>query len=197
MLEVILLSIFFGVLYIRRVNILTILVMLSVPVFKPLYFLLKACGLSVAWDVSAGLVLFCETEQGREYLLIRYPSGHFDYARGHLEVGETKKEAALREVREETGIQDVRFFDKEFHTKFFYMAKGNERERRISQEKGVMIFKEVYVYPGKVVSKTVQLSHEHTEYVWLPYEEALTKVTFENAKRILRETETYIRSQEN
>lgn len=169
---------------------------MSLPVFKPLYFLLKVLGFPVAWDVSAGLVLFCETEAGREYLLIRYPSGHFDYARGHLEAGESKKEAALREVREETGNQSVRFFDKEFHSKFFYRAKGHERERRLSEGRGVIIFKEVYLYPGKVADQDVRLSHEHTEYVWLPYEEALAKVTFENAKRVLRETEAYLRSQE-
>lgn len=167
---------------------------MQLPVWKPLYFLLKVCGLPVAWDVSAGLVLFCETQHGREYLLIRYPSGHFDYARGHLEDGETKKEAALREVEEETGIREVQFFDKEFHTKFFYTAAGNERQRRLSEGKGVIIFKEVYVYPGKVANKNVRLSHEHTEYVWLPYEQALAKVTFDNAKRVLAETEAYLRS---
>ena len=168
---------------------------MQLPVFKPLYFLLKILGFSVAWDISAGVVLFCETEHGREYLLIRYPSGHFDYARGHLEAGETKKEAALREVQEETGIESVQFFDKEFHSKFFYIAKGNERERRQSEGRGVIIFKEVYLYPGKVANKNIRLSHEHTEYIWLPYEEALTKVTFGNAKRVLRETEAYLRSQ--
>lgn len=165
---------------------------MQLPVFKPLYYLLKILGFSVAWDISAGVVLFCETGRGREYLLIRYPSGHFDYARGHLEGSETKKEAALREVEEETGIREVQLYDKEFHSKFFYVAKGNERERRISEKKGVTIFKEVYVYPGKVANKDVRLSYEHTEYVWLPYEEALVKVTFANAKRILTETETYL-----
>ena len=167
---------------------------MRLPVWRPLYFLLKACGLPVAWDISAGVVLFCETERGREYLLIRYPSGHFDYARGHLEAGETKKEAALREVREETGIREVQFFDKEFHTKFFYVAKGGERERRIPDGKGVIIFKEVFMYPGKVANKDIRLSHEHTEYVWLPYQEALAKVTFENAQRVLAETEAYLSS---
>lgn len=173
----------------------TFLSVMHLPVSKPLYLLLKACGFPVAWDISAGVVLFYETGQGREYLLIRYPSGHFDFARGHLEIGETKKEAALREVQEETGVEKVQFFDKEFHTKFFYVARGNERERRQSEKKGVIIFKEVYVYPGKVADKNVRLSHEHTEYVWLPYEEALAKVTFGNAKRVLAETEAYLRSQ--
>jgi 8-oxo-dGTP pyrophosphatase MutT (NUDIX family) len=165
---------------------------LSLPVFRPLYSFLKILGLPVAWDISAGIVLFCETQHGREYLLIRYPSGHFDYARGHVEAGETKKEAALREVQEETGIEEVQFFDKEFHTKFFYVARGHERERRMSEKKGVIIFKEVYLYPGKVANQDVRLSHEHTEYVWLPYEAALEKVTFDNAKRILSETEAYL-----
>lgn len=168
---------------------------MRLPVSKPLYLCLRFLGFPVAWDVSAGVILFFETAPGnREYLLIRYPSGHFDFARGHLEGTETKKEAALREVEEETGIQNVKLFNYELHSKFFYYAKGQEYERRKRDGKGTIIFKEVFMYPGQVENQTIRLSHEHTEFVWLPYKEAYAKVTFNNAKAILQKTEEYIKN---
>ena len=63
---------------------------------------------------------------------------------------------------------DVKFHDGEPLERFcqsLRIARGNERERRMSEKKGVIIIKEVYVYPGKVANRDIRLSHEHTEYV--------------------------------
>ena len=84
------------------------------------------------------------------------------------------------------------YFEKEMKTKFFYIAKGRERERRRGEGRGTWIFKEVFMYPGEVPSKLVALSDEHLEYLWLPYREAVAKVTFPNAKNLLRETEAWL-----
>ena len=40
---------------------------------------------------------------------------------------------------------------------------------------------------GRTDNPRVRLSHEHTGYRWLEYEEALEVLTFENAKKVLRE----------
>lgn len=171
---------------------------MRLPVNRTLYRVLGFFGFPVAWDVSAGAIIFWEGDGTREYLLLCYPSGHFDYPRGHVEASETNEEAARREVREETGIEGVKvFLEKEMRTKFFYVAKGREEEHRKKEGRGVWIFKEVFMYPGQVPNKRVSLSHEHSEYVWLPYQEALEKVTFKNAKNLLRETETWLQREES
>ena len=60
---------------------------------------------------SAGIVLFCEKGDTKMFLLLRYPSGHWDFIKGKIEKNEQPKEAALREAREETGITDIQFID--------------------------------------------------------------------------------------
>jgi dihydroneopterin triphosphate diphosphatase len=56
---------------------------------------------------SVQVVIFAETDRGREFLLLRRVSNHGGFwqsVTGSLEDGETHREAAVREVLEETGI---------------------------------------------------------------------------------------------
>jgi bis(5'-nucleosidyl)-tetraphosphatase len=165
---------------------------MRLPVFKPLYFLLKILGFPVVWEVSVGAVVFRELNAKRHYLLLHYPSGHYDFAKGHVEAGETEEMTLRRETEEETGIAKLEVFSFRVSIKYFYTAKGNEREKRIRSGKGLWIFKEVHFYPAKTDKDQVVISHEHIGSLWLPYEDALAKVTFENARRVLRETEEFL-----
>jgi len=148
--------------------------------------LLKICGLPVEWEVSVGSAIYRETEGGREYLLLQYPSGHYDFAKGHVEEGETEEETLRRETVEETGIDDLVVFPSRVSIRYYYVAKGNEKARREEEGRGIYIFKQVHFYPALTKTKEIQLSHEHIGYVWLPYKEAVEKVTFENARRVIR-----------
>lgn len=165
-----------------------------VPVIKPLYLLLKFLHLPVVWEVSVGAVIFREENGRRLYLLLHYPSGHLDFVKGHIESGETEEETLRRETEEEAGIRDLHIIRKRMNIRYFYSAKGNERARRLKHGRGIWIFKRVHFYPAKTTTITVNISHEHTGFVWLPYEEALAKVTFENARSVLMETETHLRA---
>ena len=56
-------------------------------------------------EFSCGAVIARQTENGREILLIRHVNGgHWAFPKGHMEGNETESETALREIREETGI---------------------------------------------------------------------------------------------
>src|SRR3978361_882574 len=77
-------------------------------------------------EFSAGFVLLRQTPGGPVYLLLDYGK-HWDYAKGHLEEGETAWQAAVRELREETGIRQVdrvSNFQREMHYVFFSPRKG-------------------------------------------------------------------------
>ena len=55
---------------------------------------------------SVQVVLFAETAAGRQFLLlrrVRHHGGFWQSVTGSLEGNETHKQAAVREVREETG----------------------------------------------------------------------------------------------
>ena len=146
-------------------------------------------GLPIAYEVSAGAVIFRNMpDKTWRFLLLRYRHCHWDFAKGHVEAGETLKEAARREIEEETGIADLRFVP-EFHerTHFFYVAKGSEWERRRKDGRGRWIFKTVHFFLAENTNEApVHLSDEHTDFLWLPFDKALEQATFENAKQLLR-----------
>jgi bis(5'-nucleosidyl)-tetraphosphatase len=162
--------------------------------FRLLHNTLKFFGCPVVWEVSAGAVVFREENGRRLYLLLHYLSGHFDFPKGHIESGETEEIALRRETMEETGIRDIKVFAKRISISYFYVAKGNEREKRLKSGRGLWIFKQVHFYPAQTSEREVRISREHIGFVWLSYEEALVKVTFTNARRILMETEAYLRA---
>ena len=71
-------------------------------------------------EISAGAVLYTRKQDGILYLLIKDFHGNYGFPKGHLEEGETLKEAAQREILEEVGIKT------EADTKF-RERKGSER----------------------------------------------------------------------
>lgn len=58
--------------------------------------------------LSAGVVVIRETTEGWRYLLLRAFT-HWDFPKGMVEAGEEPLAAAIREVREETLIEDLLF----------------------------------------------------------------------------------------
>jgi 8-oxo-dGTP pyrophosphatase MutT (NUDIX family) len=57
---------------------------------------------------SAGGVVFRRGERGVEILLLKHQGGKWMLPKGTIEPGETPEDVALREVREETGLSNVR-----------------------------------------------------------------------------------------
>ena len=165
---------------------------MNVPVSKYLYIFLRFFSFPAIWEKSVGAVVFRNIGGKRLYLLLHYPSGHFDFAKGHVEKGETEEMTLRRETEEESGIKDLEVFPHRVSIRYFYIAKGTEREKRLRKGQGIWIFKEVHFYPAETTTEEVTISHEHQGHVWENYESALKKVTFDNAKRVLRETEEYL-----
>lgn len=152
-------------------------------------------GLPIAYEVSAGAVVFRRREGGAmEFLLLRYPHGHWDFAKGHVEAGETLEEAAEREIQEETGLGQLRLISG-FHrrTFFWYRAKGTERDRRLHEGRALFILKTVHFFLVEASSSPVTLSHEHMDFVWLSLDAAIERATFENAKQLLRKAGEQLR----
>ena len=62
-------------------------------------------------ETSAGMVLFRKEDSKILFLLLHYPSGHWDFVKGKIEEGESTHETAIREAKEETGITDITFLE--------------------------------------------------------------------------------------
>lgn len=134
-------------------------------------------------EKSCGIVVFREHEGKRKFLVLHYPSGHWDFAKGHVEEGESEKETATRELLEETGIADIIFIDG-FREQISYEFKV----------RGNLISKEVIFFLAKTDLKDIHLSHEHKGSMWLPYEEAFNRATFDNAKNLLKKANEFLKT---
>ena len=133
-------------------------------------------------ETSVGVVLYRRQNLNNMFLLLKYPAGHWDFAKGHKEAGETNKQTALRELHEETGIKNIIFL-KGFEKRIFYSYRHAGRLMR----------KQVIFFMGRTIEKDVRLSDEHTAYAWLDYQESLQRVTFNNAKRVLGSAHKFLK----
>jgi len=138
------------------------------------------------YEYSAGYLVFRLEDGQRQYLILHYPSGHFDFAKGHLEAGESNIQAALRELTEETGIEQIDTVDG-FEQSIIYTFRRKEG----------MVEKKVTFFLAETRENAIKISDEHQGFLWLPYEQALTKITFENARSILRAAEKFVSEQKN
>jgi mutator protein MutT len=128
---------------------------------------------------SAGIIIYKKENDTILYLLLKYIGGHWDFPKGKMEPGETKQQAALRELKEETNLTAQ--IDDNFEETIQYVFMYN-REKTT---------KTVYFFTGQALTTDVKLSHEHTDYAWLPYQNALEQLTYDNAKEILNLADQY------
>lgn len=132
-------------------------------------------------EKSCGVLLFRVKDGTILYLLLHYPSGHWDLPKGHVEKGESEHETAARELLEETGIADINFI-KGFREEISYEYK---RAKKLSN-------KQVVFFLAKTELEDIKLSHEHKGFKWLPYGPAFNKLTFDNAKNLLKKAKKFL-----
>ena len=131
---------------------------------------------------AAGIILFRNTEAGREYLLLHHipeHGNHWSFPKGRVDPGEISLEqTARREVAEETGITE------------FLLIPGfaviSEYKTADDRDKIVTFFL-ASTQTGEVI-----LSHEHQAYAWLPYGKARERLTFPVTKEILDKAEKFL-----
>ena len=115
-------------------------------------------------------------------LLLQYPQGHWSFPKGHVEVGDSDHHhTALRELTEETGI-----------TKVTIDHGWKKRTEYTFSRKGRKIPKQVFWYLAETNQLDVQLSHEHTNFLWLELDQAEQQVTFEQEKSLVKSARDYL-----
>jgi len=125
-------------------------------------------------ETSAGIIIFRKEGSKVLFLLLHYPSGHWDFVKGKMEEGESTHETAVREAKEETGITDITFL-KDFEEWIKYDF----------QYQGELVHKKVVFFLAETKTKEVMISHEHLDYTWMDYNTSMEKTTFDNAKTVL------------
>jgi len=147
------------------------------------------------FEKSIGAIVFRKEGDKIFYLLLRCPGkrsrsgygGYFSFVKGHQERGETYTETMVRELKEETGFENVEiipgFIEKEeYFFRDIYQNKKNPP----------LIKKQVVYFLVNSREKKVRVSFEHDDYKWSPYKEALKLLGFNNDKRILEKANRYL-----
>ena len=131
-------------------------------------------------EISYGAVIFRRENKNILYLIL-YRKAHehykesWDFPRGLIEKGETPEEDIIREIKEETGIEYIKFIKGFKETvKWFYKKEGQT------------IFKEATYYLAETKTQDIKLSFEHDDFKWCSYEEGLNLIKFSNTKNILK-----------
>lgn len=129
-------------------------------------------------EKSCGTLCFKKTDEGLKFLLLRYPEGHWDFPKGHVELNEDEKSTALRELYEETGIENAEILDG-FREPLRYVFYADFEDLKGWIDKTVVYF----LCESKSQENTV-LSDEHNDFVWLNENETRAKITYDNCRAI-------------
>ena len=133
-------------------------------------------------EKSCGAVVFTRENDEIKYLIIKSPEGFCGFPKGHMENNESETETALREIKEETGV-DVNIIDG-FRTTD---SHPNVREGRPTVMKEMVYF--LAEYEDQI---PVPQEGEVTSISLMSYEEAMNSFQFESSKRTLTEALAFL-----
>jgi 8-oxo-dGTP pyrophosphatase MutT (NUDIX family) len=135
-------------------------------------------------EKSCGAVVFIKKGDQTLYLLLNYAARHWDFVKGNVEQGETEKQTVTRELKEETSIVEAKFIDRfKEQISYFYRRQG------------LTVHKEVVFFIMESQSDKVELSFEHVGYIWLDFQHTLEKLTFKNARDVLKKAHDFLSKQ--
>ena len=126
-------------------------------------------------ETSAGGVVYRLHEGGALFLLIRDSYQNWGFPKGHLESGERAQDAALREVREETGIDDLELRGRIETIDWYFRFRGQ------------LIHKVCHFYLMETSQATTNPQHAEgiTACRWVAYDDARSAISYANARKVL------------
>lgn len=125
---------------------------------------------------SAGGVVLRAVDDEVHVLVIRDPYLNWGLPKGHIEMGEEAEEAALREVREETGLERIRLGREVTTIDWYFRVNGHLVHK----------FCTFFTMISEGGDPVPEVSEGITECRWLPVDEAIRTITYDNAREVVR-----------
>ena len=140
-------------------------------------------------ETSVGAFIYKITEGKILFLLIYSKrNSEWGFPKGHIEPDETELETAKREIKEETGITDIKFVE-DFRCVDTYKIKGT-----LSSTKNRIIDKNVIYYLARTNEDFKGSFDDEVEQgKWLDYNQAIELLKYDNQKKLLKSAYMFVK----
>ncbi|MCA9396657.1 MAG: NUDIX domain-containing protein [Candidatus Omnitrophica bacterium] len=132
---------------------------------------------------SAGIIPVRIVESEIRYFLIQHLAGHWGFPKGHHEEGESDLEAAVREFKEETGLDDPQILRSHPFEERYVITRDD-----IAIDKCVKFFLAVAGDGSPSVQKS-----EIQNCGWFNFEQAFEKITYTESQKVLVDANLYLK----
>lgn len=140
-------------------------------------FFPNGIGQKMLHEKSCGAVLFTTEKEIKKFLLVE--SNYFGFPKGHVEENETEQETALREIKEETGV-DAKIIPGFRETVNYKLPNGNVKE--------VVFFIAEYAPQPYTVNRT-----ELRGITLLTYDKAIKRITYPDTRNVLKDANEWLK----
>jgi bis(5'-nucleosidyl)-tetraphosphatase len=135
--------------------------------------------MTVKKEESFGIIPLSKKDGVWRVFLVQLRHSRFwGFPKGHPEKGESPKQTAQRELKEETNLDVIRFIQESPLTEQYQFKSS-----------GVPISKQVQYFLAEVEGEPALQSHEIRDGAWVTFQEFASKPTHAEGKAILKEVE--------
>jgi 8-oxo-dGTP pyrophosphatase MutT (NUDIX family) len=109
--------------------------------------------------------------------------------KGLVDQGEKAEQTAIREVREETGVEAT-LVTKLADIKYFYVRSWGDKQRVFK----IVSFFLLFYRSGRIgeISEDMRIEVEHA--LWMPLDQAAERLTYKGEREVLKKAQEYLRA---
>ncbi|HEY4963751.1 MAG TPA: NUDIX domain-containing protein [Candidatus Saccharimonadales bacterium] len=131
----------------------------------------------VVRETTSGGIVYRKNKQGNglEILLIKDAKDRWTIPKGHVEPGEETGATAEREIREETGLQDMEVLS--------WLGKVNFRYRR--SHSLILMTMHIWLVEGQGETDKLHPEEWLNDVKWIPATEAVDKIAYDDIGKLM------------